>query len=273
MFLADYHVHTNFSGDSKTPPEDMIKKAIEKGLPEIMFTDHVDYDYPVYAADGYEILSINYDEYFPYFEKMKEKFGDKIEIKIGVEMGLQEQIKEKADEFFKKYKFDFIIGSSHCADRFDLCRTDFFKGKSKLEAYTRYFENVLENVKLYPEINVYGHLDYVSRYGIYDDNRLFYSEYSEIIDEILKNLISSGRGIEINTSGFRYGMNTVYPQFEIVKRFKELGGEILTIGSDAHSAEYIADHFEDAYRLAKEAGFDKIALFKNKEPVFKKFHI
>ena len=266
MFFADYHLHTNFSSDAAASPEEMVKAAVEKGLTEVTFTDHVDYDYP----DDDSIFMIDYDKYFSVFEEIKSRYSDKIGIKIGVEIGLQEHIKDRIEDFIAKYPFDFIIGSSHCADRMNLMKPDFFAGRTKVQAYTRFFENELANAKIYENINVYGHLDYISRYGIYEDNRLFYSDFVEILDEILKVLIKTGRGIEINTSGYRYGMNTVYPQFEIIKRYRDLGGEVLTIGSDAHSTDYIADHFDTALNLAKEAGFEYLTSFAGRKPEFKK---
>ena len=127
--------------------------------------------------------------------------------------------------------FDFVIGSTHVINGLDVSDSRFFEGKTKKEAYTEYFENVLENAKLHDCYNVYGHLDYINRYSHYEDNSLEYEDYSDIIDEILKVLVSKGKGLDINTSGYRYGLGRTNPQLDIVKRFKELGGEIVTVGS------------------------------------------
>ena len=170
---------------------------------------------------------------------------------------------------FTEYNpFDFVIGSVHVIDGIDVSNPEYFKGKTKKQAYLKYFEEVLENLKIHDCYNVVGHLDYISRYAPYDDKSVYYNEYMEIIDEILKVLVKKDKGLDVNTSAYRYGENRCYPQFEILKRFNELGGKIITVGSDAHSPEYIADHFEDAYNMIKSAGFKSIATFRNKNVNF-----
>ncbi|MCI1931048.1 MAG: histidinol-phosphatase HisJ family protein, partial [Clostridia bacterium] len=148
---------------------------------------------------------------------------------------------------------------------------EFFEGKSKHQAYTDYFEEVLSNVKNYDFFNVYGHIDFINRYGSYEDKTMDYYEFKSLTDEILKTIISKGKGIEINTSGYRYGLGHPHPQFELIKRYKELGGEIITVGSDAHKPEQITFKFDKAYEMLKEAGFKYITLFTDRKPEFVKF--
>ena len=111
-------------------------------------------------------------------------------------------------------------------------------------------------------------MDYVNRYGDYDNRNLNVSEFREIIDEILKLLIKKDKGIELNTSGIKYGLGYIHPKIEIIKRYKELGGEIVTIGSDAHSPEYVASHIKDAYTLLRHAGFKAFTVFEKQQPHF-----
>ncbi|HOQ16211.1 MAG TPA: histidinol-phosphatase HisJ family protein [Defluviitaleaceae bacterium] len=264
MFFADYHVHTSFSSDCQESMENQIQKAIELGLKEIALTDHVDFDYP----DPQFPFMIDYDKYMIEFDRIKEKYKDKINIILGVEIGYQPHIVNELNDFFSKYDFQFIICSMHACDRLDLYNGDFFKGKEQKNAYLRYFECVLDNVKKYNYYDVYGHLDYINRYGNYENKILSYEDYSDIIDTILKTIIEAGKGIEINTSGFRYGLGHPSPQFAIVKRYKELGGEIITVGSDAHRKEDICSHFDCAYEMLKKAGFSKITVFKNRKASF-----
>ena len=264
MVYSDYHVHTEFSTDSTAEMEDMIKAAVSKGLKEIMFTDHMDIDFP----DKNMPFVLYYPDYSETVNLYKVLYMKNIDVLIGVEMGLQKHIVREAAMFTEYNPFDFVIGSIHVIDGVDVSDKNFFDGKTKTEAFTEYFENVLLNVKLHDCYNVLGHLDYISRYAPYDDKEVHYSEYSDIIDEILKTLVSKGKGLEVNTSGFRYGIGHPYPQLEILKRFNELGGKIVTVGSDAHSPEYIADHFDDACAMIKEAGFKTIASFIKKQPTF-----
>ncbi len=263
MFSADYHLHTSFSIDSEAPMEAVILSAISKGLDEIAFTDHVDYDMKYYPVP-------DYDSYIPVFNELREKYKDKINIVLGIEIGLENKWADKINDITVSYPFDFIIGSSHCVLTKDLYfdRDEFFGGRTKEDAYTVYFEELYKNIQTCRDFNVYGHIDYISRYGIYEDNSLIYKEYAELIDKCLISIIEKGKGIEINTSGFRYGINGTYPSMDILKRYKELGGEIITVGSDSHKVEDVADHIDHAYDMMKEAGFKYVSIFRNRKPQF-----
>lgn len=262
MFRADYHTHSSFSLDSDAPMENMIISAISKGLNEIAFTDHVDFD------DRYPFT--DYKEYIPVIMDYMEKYKDRIHIVFGVEIGLENQWADKINTFSKAFPFDFIIGSSHATQKYDLYfdQKEFFSNKTKKEAYSIYFDEIYKNILACDNFNVYGHLDFVSRYGMYEDNSLEYKDYSELIDRVLKALIERGKGIEINTSGFRYGIDTTYPSLTILRRYKELGGEILTCGSDSHTVGGVGNYIDYAYELAKAAGFKHITTFKNQKPNF-----
>jgi len=268
MFIADYHTHSSFSSDSDTPLEENIKKAVFLGLKEIACTDHIDYDYP----DPEFPFLFDYTPYRKEIDRLKEKYNGKIKIKIGVEIGIQPHVTDKIKALTSSNYYDFIIASTHVAgDKYDLCTNEFFEGKTKHEAYTDYFLEVLENVKKYDFYNVYGHIDFINRYGNYADKTMNYDEFKDITDEILKEIIARGKGIEVNTSGYRYGLGQPHPGFELIKRYKELGGYIITVGSDAHKPEQLTLKFDSAYKLLREAGFDKITLFTNRKPEFVRF--
>ncbi len=264
MFFADYHTHSNFSSDSDTPMEKNIEKAISLGLKEIAITDHIDFDYP----DINYPFMFDYKEYAQKINSLRQKYENKIKIILGVEIGMQPHVYDEIKNLVNTNKYDFIIGSTHCVEKFDLCCDDFFKNKTKQEAYGKYFEEILFNVKNCPVFSVYGHLDFIDRYGTYEDKTMNYKDFKPITDEILKELISKGKGIEINTSGLRYGLGHTHPEIHIVKRFKELGGEIITVGSDAHSPNHITDNFKLAYEMLKDSGFNYITTFENLKPKF-----
>lgn len=142
------------------------------------------------------------------------------------------------------------------------------RNKEQLQKY--YFETVLENIKKYDKFSVYGHMDFVTRYGGNEYRGLEYKKNQDLIDEILKTLISKGKGIEINTSGYRYKEDRFYPCTDVVKRYFELGGEIITIGSDSHIKEYITMDFDIVYEFLKSIGVKYICGFDKLNPVFKK---
>lgn len=264
MFRADYHTHSSFSVDSDAPMENMIISAISKGLDQLAFTDHIDFDsrYPF----------TDYNKYIPFIMDLKERYKDRIDIVFGVEIGLENQWADKINPFSKEFPFDFIIGSSHATQKLDLYfdQKEYFSNKTKEEAYSIYFDELYKNVLACDNFNVYGHLDFVSRYGMYDDNTLKYEDYSDLIDRALKALIERGRGIEVNTSGFRYGIDTTYPSLTILRRYRKLGGEIITCGSDSHTVGGVGAYIDYAYELVKAAGFKYISTFKNQKPEFVK---
>lgn len=265
MYFSDYHVHSHFSDDCSESMEAMVKKAIELGLRELAFTDHVDFDYP----DPNFPFLIDYDRYTEEFNAIKERYRGSIELLLGVEIGMQPHVYSDIEALVSKYPFDFIIGSVHAADRMDFCSPDFFIGKTQYESYMRYFENVLENVKLYSSMfDVLGHKDLIVRYGGFDSTDVDWLYFDEIIDEILKFLIQNGRGIELNTSGFRYGLERPHPHPYILERYKSLGGEIITLGSDAHTAGHICADFDFAYSMLKEYGFKSICSFRSRKHSF-----
>lgn len=147
----------------------------------------------------------------------------------------------------------------------------FFEDYTRREAYLRYFREVLENIKRYNQFDVYGHLDYVVRYGGYDSKQIEYHEFQEILDEILINLIKKDKGLEVNTSGiYKYGLVNPHPNIEILKRYKELGGKIITLGSDAHKAEDLAKDFDIALDILEDVGLTDIAFYHNRKPDFMK---
>lgn len=265
---ADYHLHTSFSGDSDTPMEAMIQKGIELGLTQMCFTEHNDFDYPVTERDPAGFFELNPDSYLYDFLKLKEKYADKIKLCFGVELGLQPHLSQKNAAFAKAHDFDFIIASSHICNGCDPYYPAFYEGRSQEEAYREYFESIFDNLKVFSNFDVYGHLDYVVRYGPEKDAGYSYEQYRDIIDPILEKLISNGKGIELNTGGLARGIKNVNPCTAIIRRYKELGGEIITIGSDAHIPGQIAAHFDKAAAILSSCGFRYYCTFEGRKAVF-----
>ena len=262
--LWDTHMHCHFSGDSDTSPEDMIKTSIEKGLNGICFTDHLDYDYKEQPG----MFDLDVDSYYKEIISLQDKYKSVLPINFGIEMGLQPHVVEKNNKITKKYPFDFVIGSSHVVHGIDPYYPNYYEGKTEDEAYLEYFESILENIATDADYDVYGHLDYVVRYGPHKNKYYSYEKYADIIDEILRQLIRHGKGIEINTAGFKYGLNHPNPTEEILHRYKELGGEIITIGADGHKPEHIAFDFDKVPDILKNAGFKYYTVFKERKPEF-----
>ncbi|MGL5641614.1 MAG: histidinol-phosphatase HisJ family protein [Paraclostridium sp.] len=258
----DYHMHSSFSGDSQTDMEDMVKKSIDLGLKEICFTDHVDYD----IISDVEFKT-DYDAYFEKINMLKNKFSGDIVIKKGIEMGVQPHILERCSNDISRYPFDFVICSMHAIDKIDLYNGTFFNDKTQIQAYENYYETLYNIVKNYNDYSVLGHLDLVKRYGGFKselDDKLFY----DILEAILKEAIYKGKGIEINTSCFRYGLKDLTPSTNILKMYKDLGGEIITTGSDSHIPDQVAYNFDYIYNKLNELGFKYVSKFDSMKPSF-----
>lgn len=265
MITADFHMHTGFSADTDTKPEDMVEKAIALGLHTICFTDHQDFDFPGAGKD----FLFDTDAYFIKMKALQEQYKKKIEIRIGVEIGLQPHLGEEYKRYISSYPFDFVIGSQHVVDKLDPYYGVYFEGKTDEEAYRQAFDEMLLDIKAVHDFDVLGHIDYVVRYGKEKEKQYSYARYREQIDEVLKYLIADGKGIELNTAGFKYGLGFCHPHPEILKRYRELGGEIITIGADGHKPEHIAYDFEKVSGILKNCGFQYYTEFKERKPVFK----
>lgn len=262
--FSDTHLHTDFSGDCATPAARQVEQAIAMGMKEICITDHHDYDI-VSDLD----FNLDLNTYFPYMKQLQAQYRDRIGILIGIELGLQMHIKDYLDDLVQNYSFDFIIGSSHIVDGRDpYCPASYFKGRSQREGYERYFESTLNRVKGMDCFDSFGHLDYVVRYGPTKNRDYSLKTYGDYIDPILKALIERGKGLECNTGGYKHGLGQPNPSEEILTRYRELGGELLTVGSDAHLPEYIGYEFDRIRDLFLRCGFRYYTVYHDRKPVF-----
>lgn len=267
---SDCHLHSSFSGDSHTPMEDMVLRGIAQGLKIMCFTEHNDFGYPVYPDLPADTFLLNTDSYLYTLATLKEKYREKIRLIFGVELGLQPEEARRNAVYAKSYDFDFIIGSTHICHGKDPYYPGFFNGRNSQEAIREYFETTLENIQKFSNFDVYGHLDYVVRYAPERDKGYSYEIYRDILDEILKLLLDKGKGIELNTGGLKKGMKDFHPCAGVLRRYRELGGEIITIGSDSHDTGNIAAHFQRAAEVLKECGFHYYSIFEKRCPEYHK---
>ena len=264
--MHDNHIHSKFSGDSQMDAADACQRAVEIGLNGLVFTDHVDYDYPDFDNN----FLIDLDQYFNFFKSLQKTWEEKLNIRIGVEMGFQPNVVNQIDETLNKYPFDFVINSVHIIEHLDPYTGAFFRGKTQRLAYERYLQEILCSINSYDNYDIIGHIGYASRYGNFEDKPLRYKDYSDILDQILKATIDKGKGMELNTSGLRTDLHSPIPGYDVFDRYYELGGEIITIGSDAHFTEHLAHSFKEAIEHLKNIGFKHVVHFERRKPVFEK---
>jgi len=257
--LADYHVHTYYSDDSEVPMEQMVEQAISIGLDEIAFTEHVDYGV---KTD----LNCNYEKYFNEIELMKQKYKNKLSIKAGIEFGVQVHTINLFEQDFKKYPFDFVILSNHQIDDKEFWTYEFQECKTQSQFQNAYYEAIYEVVQKYKNYSVLGHLDMIKRYdkyGDYPDENII-----GIVTKILKQIIADEKGIEVNTSCFRYGLKDLTPSKTILKLYYNLGGKIVTIGTDSHNKDYLGRNIIQVKDILKEIGFKQFCTFDKMQPIY-----
>lgn len=248
----------------------MIERGIALGLTHMCFTEHMDMDYVYVKEEETGLFELDTDAYFHRLISLKEKYAGRIRILFGVELGVQPHICGQLDGYVKAYGFDFIIASSHTCHRKDPYYPCFYENRTQEQAYREYFVSILENLEEFSGFDVYGHLDYVVRYGPEKDRNYSYAQYQDILDRILLMLIDGGKGLEINTGGISYGLRELNPCTDVLRRYRELGCDIITVGSDAHTPERIADGFSRAAQILLSCGFRYYTVFEKRMPQYRK---
>ena len=272
--FADYHVHTHYSDDSVYPMEDVVRDAIQMNMDELCFTDHVDYGVKEDWDCGHEIkfrgseplANVDYPRYVAKIKELQQKYKGKISIKTGLEFGMQVHTVPLYEKLFKQYSFDFIILSVHQVEDKEFWTQDFQKGRTQKEYNERYYQELLELVKVYKNYSVLGHLDLVARYDL--SGRYPFEKIKPVLTEILKIVIADNKGLEVNTSSYRYGLSDMTPSKDILRLYRELGGKIITIGSDSHKKEHLGACYTETAEALRNLGFDSLCTFDNMQPVY-----
>ncbi len=267
MKIPDYHLHTEFSGDCETPIRDLIASARSKGLREICITDHYDRDYPEDAGDC--SFELDFDRYFRTLTALRDELAPDFTLKIGIEQGLMPSTCESLSDFSAIYPMlDFIICSTHIVDGFDPYYPQYFEKWGEKEGYRHYFEEILYTVTHFTDYSVYGHLDYILRYGPTKAEHFRVDDYLEIFEAIFRAIIDQGKGIELNTGSLYRGMDFAHPHPALLKLYKEMGGQIITLGSDSHDLTHVAYRFDEGAELLKSLGFRYFATYTRLTPEF-----
>jgi histidinol-phosphatase (PHP family) len=261
----DYHLHTNASGDSAESIDNVIKQAMALGLEDIAITDHYDYNYP----DPSFCELLDFDAYGKTLDRVIRQYADIIRITPGIELGLRTDGQEKLNTALEKYPFEFVIGSIHSVDSYPIDMSSYRRAYGDKKATVRYYEYLYEAIKAnISSFDVCGHLNVIDRYV---DNIQQEKYYMHIIEDIFKLLIENDKGIEVNTSCYRYGMGArTTPTLEMLRIFRQLGGEIITIGSDAHRASDVGNGLDRGLEMIITAGFRNVCTYKDRWPIFNK---
>ena len=260
--MFDFHMHSTVSFDGHDSAQRMLQAAADRGLREICFTDHIDYE------PGVEKQTMAFDTkvYHDTYDGLRHP---SVKIRRGMEFGMTPGNPALLKRDLKRADFDFVLGSIHFVDGLDIYFEPYWAEKTVHQAERRYLEETLACVRVHDDFDVLGHLTYVSKARAHPAPRpVPYEQHREIIDEILRILVQKGKGMEMNTSGVdRCGDFLPYELY--FRRFKELGGEIITVGSDAHSWDRVGQYAERACAIMKDI-FGYVCTFEGRKPIFHK---
>lgn len=258
--MIDYHIHSTRSGDAFSSMSEICDAAISRGLSEICFTEHVDFE-PTDTCYG----AFNYDQYKSEIDHVRMCYGDKITIRCGVEIDYQTRYRPQIRDFFDGKEFDYVVGAAHYVGRILLENHHlYFPGKQELEAYIPYFENTIEAIQT-GWFDTIAHLDLCKRYGVRYFGHFNPAPFQNLITTALTSVVDQRMSLEINTSGLRQSPQDFYPCEEILQEFYRLGGKDITVGSDAHKAEDTGSGIAQALALAERIGFNHVNTYQNRK--------
>lgn len=261
----DCHLHSDFSADSDTPPLLQAERALELGIDGLCFTEHHDPDYP--PEEGID-FSIDFERYFRKMRELQETYAGRLQIRIGMEFGIQPHLAGILNELTLRWPFDFVIASQHILGGKDPYYPSYFQGRSEEECYAEFLRIQYETLREMPlsGFDTLGHMDYIVRYGPNRNLLYSYEKYADVIDPLLRFLIHNGKCLEVNTGGLKYGLGETNPCTGILRRYRELGGELITIGSDAHEPGYLCYGFDKAASMLTELGYKWYTVFEHRRP-------
>ena len=258
MIPHDYHLHSHYSCDSKATIAEQCAAAVAKGLPEIGVSDHFDL-HPLDECSGYFKLA----EWVAEIDRARAEFAGRLIVRAGIEVGEPHIYQAETQALLAAYPFDYALGSLHWVGNEIVFDPKYFERPAD-EAFGRFFEE-LERMTRAGGFDVLSHFDVVVRtglpvYGEYEPRR-----YAEAIRAVLKNCIEHGIALDINSQGLRRPCGVLTPNLEVLTWYVELGGERVTLGSDAHQPQDIGADLDAALAAARAAGLKYVTQFERRE--------
>ena len=260
MYMYDYHTHSRNSSDGKNSAAALCEKAIAAGMREIAVTDHFE---PTTGNEEYRFYKPC--NYFLDMLKARMLYGTQLKIKYAVELGQPHLYPEYSARLLESYPYDYVLASAHKM-KGDVDFGEVAYDKNNLSQYCVSYLEELKALALWNNFDCVGHLDLIKRYAARVDLKANLMEHRERLEEVLKILIGNGKGIEINTSGLRQHAKECLPGLDIVRLYKQLGGEIITVGSDAHCSEDVGKGIREGIEIARTAGFEYMTVYTQRKP-------
>jgi histidinol-phosphatase (PHP family) len=259
MLPHDYHMHSNFSCDCEAPMAEMCRAAIAKGLPEIGFTEH----YDLHPAESKRDW-LRLDEWAAELERCRAEFAGRLVIRAGIEIGEPHLFAAEVRAMLARYPFDYALGSLHWVGAESIFDLNYFQSRTETEAFRLFFEE-LERMTRVGGFDILSHFDVPVRtsvvaYGAYDPQ-----PFEDYIRSVLKNCIERGIALDLNTAALRRRAKVLTPGLQILRWYAEMGGERVTLGSDAHKPQHVGSHLEDALAAARAAGLKYVMQFEQRQ--------
>lgn len=261
----DMHMHSSISLDSEESLFTMVAAAREQDLDGICFTQHLD----PYFPDDFQPFPIDWEKYNKEIRTVRMALPQ-MEILMGLEAGMNEHSWDELSRQIQENDLDFVLGSLHCTDEMTIGEYDYYTRHERVKTQTDYLECLLKNVQHFDDFDCVAHIGFLAKFAPGEEWAIHYGDFTDLIDELLKTVIQKGKGIELNTSSLKRSAYTM-PAEDILRRYRELGGEILTLGSDAHAKEWIAYEFDFAGVLAAKCGFTQLTKYVKRKPVYYDF--
>lgn len=260
MIPHDYHLHTHFSPDSHATMEAMCRSAIRQGIPEIGFSEHYDLNASEPLRDWFRL-----EPWAAELERCRALFAGRLVIRAGIEIGEPHIFSREAAAMLARYPFDYALGSLHWVGRDTIFDPSYFRAYPAREAYRLFFEE-LARLTAAGNFDILSHFDVpartsVSVYGGYDPR-----DYEDFIRPVLRNCIERGLALDLNTAALRTRARVLTPGLEVLRWYVQMGGERVTLGSDAHRPDHLGAHLDQALAAARAAGLKYLTCFERRQP-------
>lgn len=269
MELFDNHNHSQFSFDgNRTSIEASARAALSAGLKGICFSDHCDHYVPPMKADFEELKPEHFDvgEQQAEIARVQRLLGDDIKILKGIEIGMYEDCHEQIRKVLSDNSFDQVLASVHYIEQTDPYYGGYYEGKDWKEAYGTYLETICREMKWLGDFDIMGHYDYIVRYAPYPVTSIRYRDFGDILDEMFRYLINEGKALEINTKSYEgHRGRVVELDRDVLLRYREMGGEIISLGSDSHEPSRVGAGLPHHAALLKSLGFRWTAHYESRK--------
>lgn len=269
MELFDNHNHSKFSFDgNRTSIEASARAALSAGLKGICFSDHCDHYVPPMKADFEELKPEHFDvgEQQAEIARVQRLLGDDIKILKGIEIGMYKDCHEQIRKVLSDNSFDQVLASVHYIEQTDPYYGGYYEGKDWKEAYGTYLETICREMKWLGDFDIMGHYDYIVRYAPYPVTSIRYRDFGDILDEMFRYLINEGKALEINTKSYEgHRGRVVELDRDVLLRYREMGGEIISLGSDSHEPSRVGAGLPHHAALLKSLGFRWTAHYESRK--------